>query len=487
MNMPLLGKRNDPNEFDPEEFRRPQQPDPNAPPQERTRFEEMKDEAARKFDRFFIGADKLEDYYDDKFRVHSHIGVALLGLLLAAIVWAFIAKIDEVSRGEGKVVPSSKMQVIQSLEGGIAKEIFIRQGQSVTKGQLIVRLDDTGFSSSMGELDAKRHTLRAQVLRLQFEVGATDARALEFPDDLTKAAPEVVSSELRLHQVRKTNFDNQAGILNERLQQRRIELNELKANVDRYTENLSIAKREFEIKAPLAAQKVVPETDILRLQREMSDLSGQLKSANLAIPRLEAAIQEAERQLEDHKLNFRQTAQQDLNARLGELNVVDQSLKGAKDRVVRTDVRSPVDGIVNRINFTTVGGVVRAGEVIAEIVPLEDALLIEVKVKPSDIAFIHVGQPAIVRLTAYDFSIYGSLNGTVTNVSPDSITDPNSKETYYTVMVQTKESALRSRGELLPILPGMIATVDVITGSKSVLQYILKPIVKAKETALRER
>jgi adhesin transport system membrane fusion protein len=310
---------------------------------------------------------------------------------------------------------------------------------------------------------------------------------LDFPEDLLKAAPEIASSELRLFQVRKTNFDNQSAILSERLQQRRSELNELKANLDRFTQNLTIAKRELDIKLPLAARKVVPETDVLRLQREISDLTGQVNSATLATPRLEAAIQEAERQLEDHRLNFRQTAQQELNQRLAELGIVDQSFKGAKDRVVRTDIRSPVDGIVNRINFTTVGGVVRPGEVIAEIVPLEDALLIEVKIKPSDIAFVHVGQPAIVRLTAYDFSIYGSLHGTVVNVSPDSITDQNTKETYYAIMVQTKESALRRGGEFLPILPGMIASVDVITGAKSVLQYILKPIVKAKESALRER
>jgi adhesin transport system membrane fusion protein len=484
MNLPLLGKRTDQPADDRDYVRRePLQDDAASVP--KTRVAELKDEAARRFDQFFVGADKLEDYYDDRFKVHSRIGITLLSFLMIFIVWAFFAKIDEVSRGEGKVVPSSKMQVIQSLEGGIAKQILIRQGQAVTKGQLILRLDDTGFSSSMGEIDAKRHALRAQLIRLQAELSSS--RELEFPEDLLKAAPEIAGSELRLFQVRRTNFDNQSAILSERLQQRRSELNELKANLDRFTQNLTIAKRELDIKLPLAARKVVPETDVLRLQREISDLTGQVNSATLATPRLEAAIQEAERQLEDHRLNFRQTAQQELNQRLAELGIVDQSFKGAKDRVVRTDIRSPVDGIVNRINFTTVGGVVRPGEVIAEIVPLEDALLIEVKIKPSDIAFVHVGQPAIVRLTAYDFSIYGSLHGTVVNVSPDSITDQNTKETYYTIMVQTKESALRRGGEFLPILPGMIASVDVITGAKSVLQYILKPIVKAKESALRER
>lgn len=440
------------------------------------------------FDRFFAGAENLEDYYDDRFRFQSGLGWALGGLLAAFLVWAFFATVDEVSRGEGKVVPSSKTQVIQSLEGGIAKEILVRQGQTIRKDQLLVRLDDTGFSSSLGELDVKRHSLRAQIARLQFEAGESAVNEkLEFPQDLITAAPEVVASERQLYQVRKVNFENQAGILHERLQQRRIELNELKSNLERFRQNLSIATRELEIKEPLARQKVVPETEILRLQREMADLNGQLRSGNLAIPRLEAAILEAGRQLDDHRLNFRQTAQQDLNQRIAELNVVEQSLKGAKDRVFRTDVRSPVDGIINKLNFTNIGSVVRPGEVIAEIVPLEDALLIEVRIKPSDIAFIHVNQEAVVRITAFDFSIYGSLRGKVVTVSPDSITDPNTKETYYTVMVQTKESALRARGELLPIMPGMIATVDIITGAKSILQYLLKPIVKAKDSALRER
>lgn len=446
-----------------------------------------KGRAAEAFDRFFAGSEKLEDYYDDRFRFQSGLGWALAGLLAAFLVWAFFATVEEVSRGEGKVVPSSKTQVIQSLEGGIAKEIVVRQGQTVRKDQLLVRLDDTGFSSTMGELDAKRDALRAQIERLRFEAAITPGSKLEYPPDLIAAAPDVVASEQRLHQVRMVNFDNQAGILNERLRQRRIELSELKANLDRFKDNLAIAQREFEIKSPLAAQKVVPETEILRLKREMSDLGGQVRSANLAIPRLEAAILEAERQLDDHKLNFRQTAQQDLNQRIAELSVVEQTLKGAKDRVFRTDVRSPVDGIINKLNFTNIGSVVRPGEVIAEIVPLEDALLIEVRIKPSDIAFIHLNQEAVVRVSAYDFSIYGSLRGKVVSLSPDSITDPNTKETYYNVMVQTKESALRARGELLPIMPGMIATVDIITGAKSILQYILKPIVKAKDSAFRER
>lgn len=442
----------------------------------------------KKFDDFFSGADKIETYYDDGFRFYSCLSAMLFGFLAAFLVWSYFATIEEVSRGEGKVVPSSKTQVVQSLEGGIAKEIFVRQGQPIRKGQTLMLLDDTGFSSSMGELNAKRSTLRAQIIRLQHEVAEKDQqRAPEFPQDLTADAPEVVANELRLHQVRRTNYENQSAILSERLRQRQIELAELKTNLQRYEEALGIAKRELEIKSPLAVQKVVPETEILRIQRDIADLSGQVRSGNLAIPRLEAAISEAQRQVADHGFNFRQNAQQELTQKIGELNVVEQSLKSAKDKVFRTDVRSPVDGIINRLNFSTLGAVVRPGEVIAEIVPLEDALLIEVKIKPSDIAFIHPHQEAIVRLSAYDFSIYGSLRGTVVTVAPDSTTDPNTKETYYTVVVQTKEAALKRQGELLPILPGMIATVDVITGEKSILQYLLKPIVKARDAALRER
>ncbi len=442
----------------------------------------------KQFDDFFSGSEKIESYYDDGFRFHSRLGVLLLSFLGAFLVWSYFATIEEVSRGEGKVVPSSKTQVVQSLEGGIAKEIFVRQGQPIRKGQTLMLLDDTGFSSSVGELNAKGSTLRAQIVRLRHEVEATDpSRAPDFPEDLTKDAPEVVANELRLYQARRTNFENQSGILSERFRQREIELSELKTNLQRHEEALAIAKRELEIKAPLAEQKVVPETEILRIRREIADLSGQVRSGNLAIPRLEAAISEAQKQIDDHRLNFRQNAQQELTQRIGEFNIVEQSLKSAKDKVFRTDVRSPVDGIINRLNFSTIGAVVRPGEVIAEIVPLEDALLIDVKIKPSDIAFVHPGQEAIVRLTAYDFSVYGALRGSVVTVAPDSTTDQNTKETYYTVVVQTKEAALKRQGELLPILPGMIATVDVITGEKSILQYLLKPIVKARDSALRER
>lgn len=440
------------------------------------------------FDRMFTGAEKLEDYYDDTFRFYSRLGYVLAAFLGTFLIWSYFATVDEVSRGEGKVVPSSKTQVVQSLEGGIAKEIYVRQGQPIRKGQTLMLLDDTGFSASMGELSAKQNSLRAQIIRLQQEVSGAQPQVLpEFPANLRADAPEVVDSELRLFQARKTAYENQSAILSERLRQRQIELNELRANLQRVDENLKLAKREFDIKSPLAAQKVVPETELLRIQREMTDLSGQLRSGNLAIPRLEAAIAEAERQLQDQRFSFQQNAQQELTQKIGELNVVEQSLKSAKDKVFRTDMRSPVDGIINKLNFSTIGAVVRPGEVIAEIVPLEDTLLIEVKIKPSDIAFIHPKQEAVVRLSAYDFAIYGALRGTVVTVAPDSVTDVNTKETYYIVVVQTSEAVLKRQGELLPILPGMVATVDIITGAKSILQYLLKPIVRARESALRER
>ncbi len=465
----------------------------------RTRPEEMEDldqvddgwkgKARSEFDKFFSGHEKLEDYYDDSYRHHSRLTITLFSLLGLFLVWSYFATIEEVSRGEGRVVPSSKTQVVQSLEGGIIKELNIRQGQPVRKGQSLMLLDDTGFSASMGEVNAKGYSLRAQIIRLQHELetGPTSQKPPEFPEDLKQNAPEVVESEIRLYRARSTNYENQAAILQERLRQRQSELKELQANLVRVDENLRIAKREYEIKSPLAAQKVVPETELLRLQREMADLSGQLRTGNLAIPRLQAAIAEAERQIQDHSLNFKQTAQAELTQRIGEYNVVEQSLKSAKDKVFRTDVRSPVDGVVNRLNFSTIGAVVRPGEVIAEIVPLEDALLIEVKIKPSDIAFINPKQEAIVRLSAYDFSVYGALRGTVVTIAPDSVTDPNTKETYYVVVIQTNESALKRQGELLPIMPGMVATVDIITGAKSILQYLLKPIVKARDSALRER
>lgn len=408
-------------------------------------------------------------------------------MFTALLVWAYFAEIDEVTRGDGQVVPSTKTQVLQSLEGGIVKEIRVREGDTVKRGQVLLRIDDTGFSSDLGELEAKRLSLQVQIKRLRTEAGDPDAQTVDFGDALRKLAPSVVENEVTLFNIRKSSLVNQISLLKERHQQRKQELAELKESRKRYGNGLEIAEREFEIKRPLAERGIVSKTDILKLEREMSDLRGQLATTEQSLPRVEASIREAERLIDEQKLSFRQGAQTELNAKLSELSVVEQTVKGASDRVVRTDMRSPVDGIINKLHVNTVGGVVRASEPLAEITPVEDALDVEVRIQPKDIAFISPNQKALVKISAYDFTIYGGLDGTVENISPDSSRDPNTNESYYVTTIRTKESALKKGDQKLPIIPGMVAQVDIVTGKKTILDYILKPIVKARQEALRER
>lgn len=418
----------------------------------------------------------------------TSIFLAVCGVMfLSFFLWATFAEIDEVTRGEGQVVPSSKTQVLQSLEGGIVKEIMAREGATVKKSQVLLRIDDTGFSSDLGELEAKRLSLSVQVKRLRTEATNPDAESVDFGAELTERAPSVVNNEKTLFRIRKSTLENQLSLLRERLEQRKQELAELQENRKRYRNGLDIAEREFKIKQPLAERGIVSKTDLLKLEREMSDIKGQLATTEQSVPRVEASIREAERLIDEQKLSFRQGAQTELNAKLSELSVVEQSVKGASDRVVRTDIRSPVDGIINKLHVNTVGGVVRAGEPLAEITPVEDALQVDVRIQPRDIAFISPNQKALVKISAYDFTIYGGLDGQVENISPDSTRDPSTNESYYVATIRTKESVLKKGKQELPIIPGMVGEVDIVTGKKTILDYLLKPIVKAQQQALRER
>lgn len=411
----------------------------------------------------------------------------LVIVFLSFLAWANWAELDEVTRGEGRVIASTKNQVVQSLEGGIVKEILVKTGDLVKKGDVLLKIDDTGFSSNFGELRAKQASLQAQVVRLNHELTGVIGTPPVFPASLNEMAGDTIRTELQLYDARQRSLKSQITILQERVKQRRRELSELKANLDRIAQNLKLAREEEAIKAPLARKGIVPKTDVIRLKREIADLDGQIKSSSESVPRLEAAIREAEALANEQTLKFRQDAQAELSQRTAELAVVAESLRAARDRVVRADVRSPVEGIVNSLNVNTVGGVVRAGESLVEIVPVEENLLIEAKVRPSDIAFVRPDQLALVKITSYDFSIYGGLDGVVEKISADSSIDEVSREVFYLVTVKTLSNQLGEQQSKLSIIPGMVASVDILTGKKSVLDYLLKPINKARHEALRER
>ena len=413
--------------------------------------------------------------------------IVIVALLLTAFfLWAHFTEIDEVTRGQGKVIPSSKTQIVQSAEAGVIAEIMVRAGQRVGKGDILARLDDTSTSANLGEQEARARALEVQIARLDAEQSGQTG-GFDCPADIKSTAPEICANELSLMQARRSNLETRTGVFATRVEQRRRELNEARSNVQRSQDSLNLAQKELELLKPLAARKIVAQTDLIAAERQVSDLSGEVRAGSEAIARIEASLREAELQVQEQKELFRQDAVSEMTQKMAELSVVSETRRGAADRVKRTDIASPVDGIVNTLDINTIGAFVNAGTKILDIVPVDDKLLIEARIKPSDIAFIVPGQKAQIKITAYDFSIFGGLEGEVTTISPDSILDEQSRETYYTVLIRSEQASLERNGKTYPIFPGMVSQVDILTGRKSILAYLLKPINKARQEALRER
>ena len=409
---------------------------------------------------------------------------AFLGVALA---WSSLANVDELARAQGRVIPSGKIQIIQSAEPGVVDEILVREGEQVKAGQLLVKLDDTNTSSSQGEVQAKVWALEAQVARLQDEVAGDATGTFTCPEDVAKSAPDVCPSEVNLQLARRQTLQQGVDVLKARVEQRQRELNGAMADKDRLTQTADLAQQKLDLLKPMVDKKLVSQTEYITAQQAVADASGQLDATIQAIAKAQAALQEAQLQVQQALSQFQQDAQTDLTGKLAELASDQETLRGASDRVSRTEIRSPVDGIVNSLAVNTVGGFVNAGEKLLDIVPGEEKLLIEAHLAPSDVAFVLPGQSANIKFTAYDFSIFGGLEGKVQNVSADSIVDPNTHESYYVVLIETDSSTLSYRGRSLPILPGMVASVEILTGHKTVLQYLLKPINKARDEAFHER
>jgi adhesin transport system membrane fusion protein len=392
--------------------------------------------------------------------------------------------IDEVTKGDGKAIPSSKIQKIQNLEGGIISELFVKEGQIVEAGAPLIRLDDTRFASNVGETEADRLSMLLRVERLSAEV---DDRPLNFPEDVLKAVPGQAKSEESLYISRRQQLHDEIGGLQEQLIQRQQELREFASKQAQYRQQLGLQRQEINMSEPLVAQGAVSPVEVLRLKRAEVETRGQLDATTLAIPRAESAIKEVQRKIDETRGKFRSEALTQLNEARTDLNKAQATGKALEDRVSRTLVTSPVRGIVNKLLVNTIGGVIQPGSDMVEIVPLDDTLLVEAKIRPQDIAFLHPGQEAIVKFTAYDYTIYGGLKAKLEQIGADTITDEDKKTTYYIIKVRTERSHLGTDEKPLLIIPGMVASVDIITGKKSVLSYLLKPIIRARAEALHER
>ncbi|WP_206617368.1 HlyD family type I secretion periplasmic adaptor subunit [Pseudomonas alkylphenolica] len=398
-------------------------------------------------------------------------------------LWANFAIIDEVTRGEGKAIPSSKLQKIQNLEGGIVAQIYAKEGEIVEVGAPLLRLDDTRFVSNVGETEADRLAMALRVERLSAEV---EDRPLKIDEEIRKAAPSQATNEESLYQSRRQQLQDEIGGLQEQLVQRQQELREFSSKQAQYRNSLQLLRQEIQMSEPLVAQGAISQVEVLRLKRAEVENRGQLDATSLAIPRAESAIKEVERKIDETRGKFRSEALTQLNEARTDLSKAQATGKALDDRVSRTLVTSPVRGIVKQLLVNTVGGVIQPGSDLVEIVPLDDTLLVEARVRPQDIAFLHPGQEAMVKFTAYDFTIYGGLKAKLEQIGADTITDED-KNTFYVIKLRTERSHLGSDDKPLLIIPGMVASVDIITGKKSVLSYLLKPIIRARAEALRER
>lgn len=405
-------------------------------------------------------------------------------VIIWLIVWAYYAEIDALTRGQGKIIPSHQLQVIQNLEGGIVSEILVEEGESVKKGQILIKIDDTNFISNFLENELRYNELEAKSIRLLAESTGSKFKASK---EIEKKSPDLIKHERSLYLSNKEQLNNNVLIYKRRLEQKRNERTEAEAKLKQLQLNYKLIQQEVDINKPLVEKGIVSEVEFLQLQRQQSSLQGEMQAIKLSIPRLISIIEEQKNNIKEVNLKFRNTAKELFNETKAEMERLKRTNIAREDKVKRTYVRSPVDGTINQLLVNTVGGVVRPGMDIVEIVPSQDNLLVEAKIRPADIAFLYPGQKAIVKFSAYDFAIYGSLKGELTHISADTIVDEIDKQSYYLVRIKTDKNYLGSEKKKLKLIVGMTADVDIITGKKTVLDYILKPILRARENTLSER
>lgn len=433
-------------------------------------------------------AEATQDWYQDAHRAYVEqqplrarkILYAVAVTFIVLLIWAALAEIDEVTKGQGKVIPSRQVQVIQSLDGGVVTDILVREGDIVKQGQLLVRLDQTRSQSTFRENRAEFQALSVKSARLRALVEHT---AFVPDPELAVEVPQIVAEEMALFDSRRSELALAQQIAEEQLVQRNEELAEARAREAQAARSMQLTQRELNISRPMVASGAVSEVEILRLEREVNQLSGERKQAAAQIKRLESAIAEAQGKLNSVEVEFNNEVREELADTLSRMNSLRETAEGLSDRVKGTEIRSPVNGTVKQLYYYTIGGVVLPGKEIIEIVPADDTLLLEVRIRPKDIAFLLPGQAALVKFTAYDFVVYGGLEGVVEHIGADTVMDEEGNP-FYEVTVRTNEPSL---AEDKPIIPGMVVEVDILTGKKTVLAYLMKPILRARQYALTER
>ena len=403
--------------------------------------------------------------------------------VFAFFAWAYFAQIDEIARGSGKVIPSGKNQIVQNLEGGIVEDILVKEGELVQKGEPLVKISNQKSQSSFKANKIKSDSLRAKIVRLKAQA---TGKKFVLNENLKDKIPQFMANEKSLYETNINELNSKIATLKEKLKQRQQELLEANMHISHLRDSYRMISEEVRMTEPMVKKGIRSKIDFLKLKREANDIQERYLTTKKSIPRLKSAIKEAKSSINSARLIFQSDAKTKLNEAMAQYRAIKANNTSLKDQVTRTLVKSPMKGIVKNLFIHTVGGVIKPGEDIMEIVPSEEKLLVEVKIKPSDIAFIYYGQKAIVKFSAYHFSIYGGLSGKVVLISPDTIKDKKGK-TFYTVRIQTDKNYIAYKGKKLKIIPGMTTTVNIITGKKTILDYILKPILKTKENMFTER
>ncbi|MDX1296083.1 MAG: HlyD family type I secretion periplasmic adaptor subunit [Sulfurimonadaceae bacterium] len=412
---------------------------------------------------------------------HRALWIASLGIIWL-LIWSAFAELDERTRGMGKVIPSQKIQVVQNLEGGIIEQLYVKEGDRVKKGQEIIKLSDIKFAGSFNENRLKMNELIAKSYRLNAEASGTPFDA---PPEDYEEMPKLLEHERSLYLSHMQQLQNNLAIIDKQISQKQNERLEAKAKNSELKNALELIEKEIAITEPLTKNNVVSEVQFLQIKRQAAIIKGDYKAAQHTIKKVSESIEELKKKRSELTFEFQNNAKQEWNKVDAEIDRIKEEQNVLADRVQRTIVRSPVDGTVKQILISTVGGVIKPGMDLIEIVPDDDTLLIEAKINPADIAYIYPGQSAMVKFTAYDFSIYGGLEGTVKHVSADTITDEK-ENSFYLVQIQTDKRFLGNEETPLEIMVGMTVNVDILTGKKTVLDYLLKPILKVQQNALRE-
>ena len=426
---------------------------------------------------------------------------SMASLFVCFMLWAYFSELDQVTTGQGKVIPSSQIQIIQSLDGGVLEKIFVKEGMAVIKGQPLVRIDDTRFRADFAQQKQELDSIKSDIIRLRTELSSIliggnnvwkkqiiiNKKQLIFPVTFKLNDPSLVIRQQDEYNERLDNLNNQIEIQAQQIQQREQEVAELNSKINTLAISYRLASEELELTRPLAVKNIVPKIELLKLERSVNSIKGDLKSVELLLPKLMASVNESILVRKESVLVYRTKARAQLNELQSSLSKINEAQVGAQDKVDKALIISPVVGTVKAIHINTLGGVVQPGQTIVEIVPTEDMLLVEAKIKPRDIGFLSPGLTAIVKVTAYDFTRYGGLKGRVEHISADTTQDEDGNS-FYLIRVRTEASSIKNKdNQDMPIIPGMLTSVDVVTGKRTILEYILTPILKAQQAALRER